>query len=120
MNAENPLISEDLARRAAARALATGRTVDGQVEFWARLGCVVEGALMRGSPSGEPVDSVFCGVSSLDGVRRSLDEIRDGPGPVFSADPLVIGGVVACHADGTEERGRFVGGKFVGEVIDSP
>jgi hypothetical protein len=96
---------------------ATQRSIAGQIEFWARIGRVVE-TLLRGdqvlalSKAGKanPLSACLRSVDSPEGHKRLAQHLKTLPYPHYEPSP---GGLlVRIEANGKRTTGRFVNRKF--------
>lgn len=122
-------ISEEVAELVRRAAVASDRSMAGQVEHWARLAMEVEDRAtvtevnaikeMRGNPDGirdaelrERVDRViseFRSATPADLRERVALNRR----PVYEPDPESAEGVIRIDPDGTRTRGHLAGRVFV-------
>jgi hypothetical protein len=95
------------------------RTPTAQLEFWAKLGRVMEGVMshagmvaLKQAANVNKLDELLNLSTSPEGKARALAEIRRHKGPTYSSDPEKAGVLVERAADGTQRRGRFVNRRF--------
>jgi len=100
------------------------RTPTAQIEFWAKLGRVMEAVLshesvvaVKGMARVDNINEVLALVSSPEGKERALAEIARNKGPVYSTDPAAPGVIIATLPDGAQRRGKFVNRRFVEIVV---
>ena len=110
-------VSDELALDARLMGEVTGRSIAGQVEFWARLGRAVE-TLLRGdqglalSRVGKmmPLSTCLQSVDSPEGRARLAEHLKSVPYPHYNA---ARGGLlVRIDANGKRITGRFVNRRF--------
>jgi hypothetical protein len=96
------------------------RSIAGQIEFWARIGRAVEGALrgdaaLRLKQRGEvaPLSACLASVDTPAGRARVKAVVEGLPFPRFEPAPGRRGLLVRTEADGTRTVGRFVRRRFV-------
>jgi hypothetical protein len=91
------------------------RSIAGQVEFWARLGRAVEGALradqvlaLKRVGDAQLVSKSLEEVGTTQGRERLSSVLQSRPYPHFEAAEGRPGFIVKIDADGTRTVGRFV------------
>jgi hypothetical protein len=96
------------------------RSIAGQVEFWARLGKVMDRLLsgedvmkLRGSGAGMKLSQCIEIVNQPRGRQRLEHYLASRPFPRFIADPHELRGFIREDADGSRTRGTIVGRDFV-------
>ena len=112
-------IDTELVNRAREAAALMDRTPTAQIEFWAKLGRVMEGVLthdaivtIKDTSRVKRLDEVFALVSTPEGKERALAEIRRHKGPTYSVDPHEPAVVMESMPDGSKRRGLFVNRRF--------
>ncbi len=113
------MISEQLWDDASVVAELSGRSIEGQIEFWAAVGRAIE-PLLDGSritalmQAGAvvPLSACFAKIESDVGRRRVAEFLESGPFPHFQAIPASDGMLIRVDEDGTRTIGRFVGREF--------
>lgn len=96
------------------------RSIAGQIEYWARLGRVIE-PLLQGAQalallrSGrvKPLAECLSSVDSPLGRRRVTEHLKSGPYPHYELAPDRPGMLVRIEADGRRTVGRFVNRRFL-------
>ena len=96
---------------------ATQRSIAGQIEFWARLGRVLE-TLLRGDQmlalcktgKTRPLSACLQSVDSAEGRKRLRDHLKALPYPHY--EPAPGGFLVKVEANGKRTTGKFVNRKF--------
>lgn len=124
-------LSDDLVRSARLEAEASDRSIAGQIEHWAKLGCAVENALKHADigalkRSGGDLRQAFPSAVQQEQVRRTLETIAlsadrtptlhmlmEKTLPSYGTDPAYPGLIVRFDADGAKTPGRFVNRQFV-------
>lgn len=111
-------ISEDLMLDARLAGKIMERSINRQIEYWARLGRAVE-AVMRGTEAlalsragaAQPLSELLETVDSPEGRRRLAAHLKTVPYPHYepAADPRLL---IRIDADGTRSLGRFVNREF--------
>jgi hypothetical protein len=113
-------LSDEMILEARVAGAAMGRSIAGQVEFWASLGRAMERVM-----TGSTVDAVRRRSSSMSlsesietvngpkGRERLAAYLNSRPYPRFVADPVEEGVFVREDADGSRTPGRFAGRSFV-------
>ena len=96
------------------------RTPTAQIEFWAKLGRVMEVALAYDSLVAvkemarvEDIDALIALSITPDGKELARAEIARHQGPVYSADPTSPDVLIEQMPDGVSRRGKFVNRRFV-------
>jgi hypothetical protein len=96
-----------------------GRSLAGQIEFWAQLGRVIEPLLsgtkalaLRQSGKAKPISECLRSVDSSEGRRRVAEYLAAQPFPPFEAAAGRADLLVRIEADGTRTVGRFVDREF--------
>ena len=112
-------IDADLVNEARQSAAVMDRTPTAQIEFWAKLGRVLEAVLshdavvlMKTAARVRDVDELLARANTPQGRQRALAEIARHKGPVYSSDPSQPGVIVETRSDGSKRRGRFVNRRF--------
>ena len=112
-------IDTDLVNQARASGSLFERPPTAQIEFWAKLGRVMEAVLSGESVATvkqlsrvEEIDEVLALTRTEKGRKKALAVISRHKGPVYSADPEEPGIVVETRPDGTKHRGKFVNRRF--------
>lgn len=112
-------IDSDLVNEARESAALMDRTATAQIEFWAKLGRVMEGVLthdaivtVKQASRVKNLDELLAIVTTPDGKKRALAVIRRHKGPTYSAGPGEPGVVIESMPDGARRRGRFVNRRF--------
>ncbi len=113
-------LSDEMVLAARVDGAAMGRSIAGQVEFWASLGRAMErvmngpsAASARRRSSAMSLSESIESVNKPEGRRRLATYLESRPFPRFAADPIAEGVFHREEADGTRIAGRFVGRKFV-------
>lgn len=101
------------------------RSIAGQIEFWARLGRVLEPLLtgaaamaLRNRGDAAPLSELLSTVDSPAGRQRLADYLRTTPFPHYEAAPGRPGLLVRIESDGKRTTGRFVRGEFAAEATE--
>ncbi len=112
-------IDTDLVNVARESAALMDRTPTAQIEFWAKLGRVMEGVLthdaivtVKEASRVKKLDELLAMVSTPAGKKRALAVIHRHKGPTYSADPNEPGVMIEAMPDGSRRRGRFVNRRF--------
>ena len=122
-------LSDEMIQEARVVGAARGRSIAGQVEFWASLGMTMErlmtGAELDRARARSTARSLSESIESVNqplGRRRLAAYLESRPFPRFVADPVEARVMIREDADGTRTRGRFSNGKFipmdVGTAVD--
>jgi hypothetical protein len=98
---------------------ATQRSIAGQIEFWARLGRVIE-TLLRGDQvlalckagRAKPLSTCLKSIDSPEGRKRLTQHLKSLPFPHYEPAPGSPGLLVRIEANGKRTIGRFVNRKF--------
>lgn len=113
-------IDTDLVNVARESAALMERTPTAQIEFWAKIGRVIEGVITHDAlvavkevSKVKPLDELLAMASTPKGKQRALAVIRSHKGPTYSADTLVPGLIVETQPDGSKRRGRFANRRFL-------
>jgi hypothetical protein len=102
------------------------RSIAGQVEYWAKLGKLVDAvldgrtrteALQKGGA--RPLSELIATVDTAEGEVRLKAYLDSEPFPHFEAHPTRKGILVRVEADGTRSTGRFVDRQFVAETAET-
>jgi hypothetical protein len=111
-------VSEELMLDARIAGKIMERSINRQIEYWARLGRAVE-ALMRGTEAlalsragaAQPLSELLETVDSPEGRQRLAAYLTTIPYPHYEAadDPRLV---TKIDADGTRSLGRFVNREF--------
>lgn len=98
------------------------RSIAGQVEFWARLGKVVENILegaqaraLSEKAHNLPLEALEVALKSVDspeGRRRTEAYLKSLPFPQYEPHPTTRGILIRIDADGVRTEGRFVNRQF--------
>lgn len=112
-------IDAELVNEARQSASVMDRTPTAQIEFWAKLGRVLEAVLshdavvlMKTAARVRDVDELLARANTPQGRQRALAEIARHKGPIYSSDPDRPGVIVETRSDGSKRRGRFVNRHF--------
>jgi hypothetical protein len=112
-------IDSELVNRARETGGLMERTPTAQIEFWAKLGRVMEGVMshagvvaLKQAANVNRLDELLNLSTSPRGKERALAEIRRHSGPTYSSAPGEAGVLIERAADGTQRRGRFVNRRF--------
>ncbi len=118
-------ISDELILDARLAAEIAGRSIAGQIEFWAQLGRAIEPLLegsralaLRRAGGAVPLSECLASVDSDAGRRRIAEYLESRPFPHYEPAPGSPGLLVRVDADGARARGRFVGREF--QVVPGP
>jgi hypothetical protein len=95
------------------------RSIAGQVEFWARLGRVID-PLLNGCQamaisrraSARPLAELIAEIDQPAGQERLAHHLATLPFPHYAAHPERPGLLIRTEADGTRTSGRFVNRVF--------
>jgi hypothetical protein len=118
-------LSDVLVLDARIEGAAQQRSIAGQVEYWARLGKLVD-ALIDGRTRSErlqqggakPLSELVAAVGGPAGDARLQAVLAHEPFPHFAAHPTRKGLLIRTEADGTRALGRFIDRKFVAEPME--
>ncbi len=96
------------------------RSIAGQVEYWARLGKLLD-ALLDGRTRNEALrksgtaslSSLVASVGSAEGDARLKEYLDHEPFPHFEPHPTRKGILIRTDEDGSRSEGRFVNRQFV-------
>jgi hypothetical protein len=95
------------------------RSIAGQVEFWAKLGKLVDLFLngrqvhaLRAAGAVQPLSEALASVDTPEGRKRVEDVLASGPYPHYRQCAGQPGLLVRIEQDGTETVGRFVNRAF--------
>jgi hypothetical protein len=112
-------IDTDLVNEARESAALMDRTPTAQIEFWAKLGRVMESVLthdavvtVKEASRVKKLDELLAMVSTPEGKKRALAVIHRHKGPTYSADPSEPGVVIESMPGGSKRRGRFINRRF--------
>jgi hypothetical protein len=113
-------LSDEMILEARVAGAAMGRSIAGQVEFWARLGKTLD-RVMTGDQVTRLIDKeaalklteILDSVDKPAGRKRLADYLASKPFPRFKAHPGGPRTYIRENADGTETAGRFIGREFV-------
>jgi hypothetical protein len=119
-------LSDEMVLEARKAGAAMGRSIAGQVEFWASLGMTME-RLMTGTEldrarsrtSARSLSESIETVNKPLGRQRLAAYLESRPFPRFAADPVEAQVMIREDADGSRTRGRFSGGKFIPSAIEA-
>ena len=96
-----------------------GRSIAGQIEFWAQLGRAIEPLLegsralaLRRAGSTVPLSECLASIDSTEGRRRVVEYLDSRPFPHYEPERGSPGLLARVDADGTRTLGRFVGREF--------
>lgn len=96
------------------------RSINSQIEYWARLGRAIDVLLradqvMRLKQRGDArtLSDCIAAIDTDEGRARTRAYLASRPYPHFEASPDRPGSVVRIDEDGTRTIGRFVGRRFV-------
>jgi hypothetical protein len=96
------------------------RTPTAQIEFWAKLGRVMEAVMshpgvvaLKQAGQVNKLDELLDLSIGPEGKERALAEIRRHNGPTYGSDPEEAGVIIERAADGTQRRGRFMSRRFM-------
>jgi hypothetical protein len=113
-------LSDEMILEARVTGAAMGRSIAGQVEFWASLGQAMErvmngaaAASARRRSSAMSLSESIESVNQPKGQKQLTAYLESRTYPRFVADPVEQGVFNREDADGTRTVGRFVGRKFV-------
>ncbi len=113
-------IDSELVNRARETGAIMERTPTAQIEFWAKLGRVMEGVMshtgvvaLKQAAQVNKLDELLNLSTSPEGKERARAEILRHKGPTYSSDPGKAGVIIERNADGTQRRGRFVSRRFM-------
>ncbi len=112
-------LSDELVGDARRTAQIAARSIEDQVEWWARLGRAIEPLLdgaralaLRQAGAARPLSECLASVDSDEGRRRLRAYLDAGPFPHYEAAPEAPDLLIRTEADGTRTVGRFVGRTF--------
>lgn len=112
-------IDADLVNEARQSASVMDRTPTAQIEFWAKLGRVLEAVLshdavllMKAAARVRDVDELLARANTPQGRQRALAEIARHKGPIYSSDRSRPGVIIETRSDGSRRRGKFVNRRF--------
>jgi hypothetical protein len=115
-------LSDALVLEARVAARAKERSINGQVEYWAKIGRSVERLFdgrqvetLRRAAKAPAVGELLEVVDSRRGQEMFQAFLESEPYPHYRAHPDEKGLLVRTEADGTERTGRFVNRRFVVE-----
>ena len=113
-------IDTDLVNVARESAAVMDRTPTAQIEFWAKLGRVMEQVLthdalvtVKEASRVKRLDELLAMVATPKGKQRALALIRRHKGPTYSADPTKPGVIIETRPDGSKRRGKFSNRHFM-------
>jgi hypothetical protein len=120
-------LSDEMIQQARVVGAARGRSIAGQVEFWASLGMTME-RLMSGSEldrtrAKSTARSLWESIESVNkplGRQRLATYLESRPFPRFVADPVEARVMIREDVDGSRTRGRFTQGKFIPFTDETP
>jgi len=121
MGTTTPLrISDELVNAARNTAALLDRSITGQLEFWAKLGRVIEATCSNATvislQKAERVADIAKLVSQADtpeGRQLAKEEISRHGTPLYGTDPAHPGLIVEKRPDGSRRLGRFINRQFV-------
>jgi DNA-binding CsgD family transcriptional regulator len=101
------------------------RSIAGQVEYWAKLGRIVDalidgrtrGAVFQGKAT-RPLSELVAGIETSEGRARLKAHLESESFPHFEPHPTRRGVLARIEADGSRSIGRFVNREFVAEAGD--
>ncbi len=112
-------ISDELILDARRTAEIAGRSIAGQIEFWAQLGRAIEPLLegsralvLRRAGAVVPLSECLASVDLAAGRKRVAEYLGSRPFPHYQPVLGSPGLLVRVDADGTRTTGRFVGREF--------
>ena len=106
-------LSDELVDDARLTAELAKRTVDAQVELWARLGRDIEPFLRnRSATQGTPISECLAMVGTDEGRERLAQYLETRPYPHYQVVDDRPGLLVRIEQDGTRTIGRFVDREF--------
>jgi len=113
-------IDADLVNEARQSASVMDRTPTAQIEFWAKLGRVLEAVLshdaivlMKTAARVRDVDELLSRANTPEGRQSALAEIARHKGPIYSSAPDRPGFIVETRSDGSKRCGKFVNRRFI-------
>ncbi len=124
-------LSDDLVHSARLEVETSERSIAGQIEHWAKLGCAVESALKHPEivalkRTGGNLPQAFPSTTQQEQVRHTLETIAastdrtaiqkklaEKTTPSYGTDPAYPGLIVRCDLNGAKIPGRFVNRQFV-------
>jgi len=118
-------ISDNLLLDARLMAQISERSISGQIEYWAKLGRVVESlldgervyALCRAGAV-KPLSECLLSVDSAEGRKRVADYFKRRPYPHYENVSHTPGLIIRIEENGERSLGRFVNRKF--QVVKLP
>lgn len=112
-------VSDELLLDARLAADALERSIAGQIEFWARLGRVVESVLegstvqaLCRSGAVQPLSAALKSVDTPKGRQRVFKYLQQRPYPHYESAPKRPGLLIRIDAKGKRTLGRFVNRQF--------
>jgi rhodanese-related sulfurtransferase len=113
-------LSNALVLDARTAAEAQERSIAGQVEYWAKMGKLVD-ALLDGRSrtralersKGKPLSELIASVGTPEGDARLKAYLATEPYPHYDPHPTIEGLLIRIDKNGTRKTGRFVDRKFV-------
>ncbi|MBI3096835.1 MAG: hypothetical protein HYY93_01110 [Planctomycetes bacterium] len=112
-------LADDLVLDARLAGAWLNRSIAGQIEFWARLGCALEPLLdgtralaLRKAGKARPLAACLESVRTREGERNLAGYLKTVPYPHYAAAPGRPGLIVRTEKGGRTTLGRFVGRRF--------
>ncbi|MDQ3625025.1 MAG: ParD-like family protein [Verrucomicrobiota bacterium] len=113
-------IDSELVNQARSAGALFERPPTAQIEFWAKLGRVMESVLTGAGMAGvkqmarvENLDQVLALTRTEKGRQKALALIARHKGPVYAVDPGAPDVIREKLPDGTVRRGKFMNRRFV-------
>jgi hypothetical protein len=124
-------LSDDLVRSAQIEVKTSERSIAGQIEHWAKLGCAVESALKQPeiiavNRGGGNHRQTFPRVTQQEQVQLTLETMATSADrspiqqllakkttPTYGTDPAYPGLIVRFDPDGSKTAGHFINRQFV-------
>lgn len=116
-------LSDELVLDARLAGKAFGRSISGQVEYWAKLGRALE-PLLQGvqimalcrNAGARPLSECLETVDTPEGRTRVQDHLQNLPFPHYEQHPSKPELLIRIKADGCRTTGRFVNRQFEPEI----